>query len=130
MKTKTIEHKVRIQARPKEVYDALMNSQKHSKFTGATAKIGAKPGTAFSCYNNYIKGITLALKPAKHIVQAWRSRDWPEGHFSIVTFALSPKAGGTELHFTQIGVPAGDYAEKNKGWRTHYWEPLKKFLEK
>jgi len=62
---------------------------------------------------------------------AWRSAGWPEGHFSIVTFALSLKAGGrTELRFTQIGVPAGDYAAKNKGWHTHYWEPLKKYLEK
>ena len=130
MKTKTIEHKVHIQAKPKEVYDALIDSKKHSKFTDHPAKIGTKAGTAFSCYDNYITGITLVLKPGKHIVQAWRSRNWPEGHFSIVTFAMSPKAGGTtELHFTQIGIPADDYADKNKGWRTHYWEPLKSFLE-
>jgi activator of HSP90 ATPase len=131
MKTKTIEHKVLIHAAPKEVYDALMESRKHSKFTGAPAKIGTKPGTAFSCYGDYINGITLALKPSKHIVQAWRSKGWPDDHYSIVTFALSPKAKGqTELHFTQIGVPADDCTEKNKGWRTHYWEPLKRFLKK
>lgn len=130
MKTKTIEHKVHIQAKPKEVYDALMNSRKHAKFTDHPAKIGTRAGSAFRCYGDYITGITLALKPGKHIVQAWRSRNWPEGHFSIATFALSSNAGGaTELHFTQVGVPADDYAEKNKGWRTHYWEPLKKFLE-
>ena len=130
MKTKTIEHKVHIQAAVKAVYDALINSKQHSKFTGEHAKIGPKPGTAFTCYGGYIKGFTLELQPGKRIVQAWRSKRWPEGHFSIVTFALS--SGGkhqTELNFTQIGVPADDYAEKNKGWRTHYWEPLKKFLE-
>jgi len=48
-----------------------------------------------------------------------------------VTFALAKKSGGrTQLCFTQVGVPANDYADKNKGWRTHYWQPLKKFLEK
>lgn len=130
MKTKTIEHEVLIHAAPKKVYDALLNSKQHSKFTGAPAKIGSKPGSAFTCYNNYISGFTLELRPGKHIVQAWRSKGWPDGHFSIITFALSPKAKGqTELHFTQIGVPANDYAAKNKGWLTHYWEPLKKFLK-
>jgi uncharacterized protein YndB with AHSA1/START domain len=109
----------------------LMNEKKHSQFTGAPAKIAAKVGGFFTCYDKYLNGITLDLKPGKRIVQAWRSQGWPHAHYSIVTFALSKKSGGkTELHFTQIGVPADDYADKNKGWRTHYWEPLKKFLEK
>jgi uncharacterized protein YndB with AHSA1/START domain len=130
MKTKTIEHRVLIHATPKKVYDALLNSKQHSKFTGARAKIGSKPGTSFTCYDDYINGITLELRPAKRIVQAWRSKGWPDGHFSIVTFAFSSRGKDkAELHFTQIGVPAGDYADKNKGWRTHYWEPLKKYLE-
>ena len=130
MKTKTIEHTVLIHATSKKVYDALLNTNQHSKFTGASAKIGPKPGSAFTCYGDYITGFTLELRPAKRIVQAWRSKGWPDGHFSIVTFSFSRGTGATtELHFTQIGVPADDYAAKNKGWRTHYWEPLKKFLE-
>ncbi|HSY18106.1 MAG TPA: SRPBCC family protein [Candidatus Acidoferrales bacterium] len=131
MKTKNIQHTVLIRATPKAVYTALMNEKKHSKFTGAPAKIPAKAGAAFSCYDGYITGYNLELKPGKHIVQAWRSQDWPAGHYSIVTFALAKKSGGrAQLRFTQIGVPAGDYRAKNKGWRTHYWQPLKKFLEK
>jgi activator of HSP90 ATPase len=131
MKTKNIDQKILIGAKPKEVYDALMNQKKHSRFTGEPAKIRARNGAAFTCYGGYINGFTLELKPNKRIVQAWRGQGWPDGHYSMVTFALSPKAGGkTELCFTQIGVPAGDYREKTKGWRTHYWEPLKKFLEK
>jgi activator of HSP90 ATPase len=130
MKTKTIEHKVLFHAAPKDVYDALINGKKHSQFTGAPAKMRAKAGTPFSCYGDYITGVTLDLASGKRIVQAWRSQGWPVGHYSIVTFALSPKAGGkTHLYFTQTGVPANDFADKNKGWRTHYWEPLEKFLE-
>jgi activator of HSP90 ATPase len=131
MKTKNIEHTVLIRATPKEVYDALMNGKKHSQFTGEPAKIRAKAGAPFTCYGGYITGITLELKAAKRIVQAWRSEGWPDAHYSIVTFALSNKSGGrTQLRFTQVGVPVDDYAKKNQGWRTHYWEPLKKFLEK
>ncbi|HLX95689.1 MAG TPA: SRPBCC family protein [Verrucomicrobiae bacterium] len=127
---KTIEQTVLIRATPKAIYDALMDGKKHSKFTGERAKVRARVGAPFSCYNGYITGITLDLKPGQHIVQAWRSQNWPEGHYSIVTFALSKKSGGTQLRFTQIGVPANDYARKSQGWRMHYWQPLKEFLEK
>ena len=131
MKTRNIEHTVLIGATPKEVYDALMNGKKHAQFTGARASIRAKAGAAFTCYDGYITGITLELASARRIVQAWRSRGWPPGHYSIVTFQLAKRPGGrTQLRFTQAGVPANDYAAKNQGWRTHYWQPLKKFLEK
>jgi uncharacterized protein YndB with AHSA1/START domain len=131
VKTKNIGHTVQIGASPTAVYDALMDEKKHSQFTGEAAKIRAKAGGAFTCYGDYITGINLQLEPAKLIVQAWRSENWPEETWSIVSFKLAAKAGGrTELRFTQTGVPAGDYARKNKGWRTHYWEPLKRYLEK
>jgi activator of HSP90 ATPase len=131
VKTRNLQHTVLIRARPKAIYDALMNERKHARFTDAPAKIRAKVGGAFSCYGTYVTGITLELKSNKRIVQAWRSEGWPEGYYSIVTFALSKKSrGATQLHFTQIGIPSGDYAKKNRGWKFHYWEPLKRFLEK
>ena len=131
MKTKNIQHTVLFRATPKAVYDALMNGKKHAQFTGARARIRAKAGATFSCYDGYITGITLELAPARRIVQAWRSRGWPSGHYSMVTFQLAKRPRGrTQLRFTQVGVPARDYARKNQGWRTHYWQPLKRFLEK
>ena len=130
MKTKNIEHKVRFRATPRAIYHALMNQKQHAQFTGERARIRAKAGVPFDCYHRYITGITLDLKPGKRIVQAWRSQNWPDGHYSIVTFTLTAKSGRTQLHFTQIGVPANDYARKDNGWRMHYWQPLKEFLEK
>jgi activator of HSP90 ATPase len=131
MKTKNIQHTVHIRATMRQVYDALMNQKQHTQFTGAPARIRAKVGAPFTCYNGYIIGITLELAPARRIVQAWRSRGWPRGHYSIVTFALSKRAAHrTQLRFTQVGVPAKDYAAKTQGWRTHYWQPLKRFLGK
>jgi activator of HSP90 ATPase len=128
--TKDIKHRVTIDATTKAVFKALMDQKKHAAFTGEPARIGRKAGSAFRCYGTYITGITLEAAPDKRIVQAWRSRDWPKGTYSIVTFALSKIAGGkTKLNFTQVGVPVGDYARKNAGWRTHYWEPLKRYLE-
>jgi uncharacterized protein YndB with AHSA1/START domain len=129
MKTRNIIHRVVLSAKPKDVFAALMDSDRHSQFTGETARIDPCAGGAFTCYGDYINGITIEMEPGKRIVQTWRSRNWPKGAYSIVTFLLVPKAGGkTELRFLQVGVPADDYADKNKGWRTHYWEPLKRFL--
>lgn len=127
---KEINHQVALPASPARVFEALMNEKQHAAFTGEPARISRQAGSAFRCYGTYITGITLEVAPGKRIVQAWRSRDWPKGTYSIVTFALSRLAGGkTRLRFTQVGVPASDYARKNTGWRTHYWEPLKRYLE-
>src|SRR2546422_620827 len=107
MKTRNIQHTVLIRATPKEVYAALMNQQKHAQFTGAPARIRAKIGVPFTCYGGYITGLTLEFQPARRIVQAWRSRGWPSGRYSIVTFQFGKRAGGrTQLRFTQVGVPA------------------------
>ena len=129
-KTRNIHHIVIFEAEPRRVFDALMDSAKHAKFTQNAATIHSKEGGSFTCYGGYIKGITLELEPNKRIVQAWRSRNWPKNTYSIVTFNLRRKsAGKTELEFSQIGIPADDYADKNKGWRTHYWQPLRAFLQ-
>ena len=129
--TKTIRQKITIAAAPARVYAALMEERRHAEFTGAAARISRKAGGAVSCYGGYITGFNLELVPSRRIVQAWRSRDWPAGTFSVVTFALSrgPR-GGTRLSFTQTGVPASDCRDKGEGWRTHYWKPHKAYLEK
>jgi|CZKI01.1.fsa_nt_gi uncharacterized protein YndB with AHSA1/START domain len=129
--TKTIRHNVTIGAAPKQVFGALINEKKHAKFTGAPASISRKAGGAFTCYGGYISGINLELVPSKRIVQAWRAKGWPAGIHSIVSFALSRKAGGrTRVSFTHVGVPASRFKDINEGWRTHYWRPLKAYLEK
>jgi uncharacterized protein YndB with AHSA1/START domain len=128
--TKEVNHRVTIRATPARVYAALMDEKKHARFTGQPARIDRRVGGKFTCYGAYINGVTLELQPGKHIVQARRSRNWPKGTYTIVAFKLSKAAGGrTTLRFSQVGVPANDYRDKNKGWRTHYWEPLKRYLE-
>jgi uncharacterized protein YndB with AHSA1/START domain len=131
MKTREIIHNVTVKAPPGAVFKALMDSKQHSQFTGAPAKMSVKVGGAFTCYDGYIEGFNLVLQRPKLIVQAWKSKNWPRERWSVVTFKLSKLSGGkTKLSFHQAGVPAGDYKDKNKGWDTHYWQRLKKFLEK
>jgi activator of HSP90 ATPase len=88
MNTKTIRQSVTFRAMPHEVYEVIMNSKKHSELTGSQARIDNKVGGKFSIYDGDIEGVNLELVPDQKIVQSWRYSDWPEGHYSTVTFAL------------------------------------------
>ena len=129
-KTKIIKQGAMFAATPERIYEILMDSKLHSKFTGDVAKMSKKVGGKFSGFSGYITGKNLILERGKKIVQAWRSSEWPRGYMSEVTYLLKPAKGGTKLMFTHKGVPANDYKDKVSGWKEFYWKPLKKFLEK
>jgi activator of HSP90 ATPase len=50
---------------------------------------------------------------------------WPEGHFSLATFAFAPLDGKTRLTFTQTGVPEHDHEDIKQGWYDYYLNPMK-----
>jgi activator of HSP90 ATPase len=127
--SRTIQQTVIFGASPHEVYEALMDSAKHAAFTGDKAKISRKVGGGIKAYGGYISGKNLELIPDKKIVQAWRAVDWPEGHFSTVTFLLTPLGLGTRLDFTHSDIPEGEEDNFAQGWVDNYWEPMKSVLE-
>jgi len=131
LKTKTIRQSVLFKASPHEVYELLMDSRKHAGFTGEGAEISRELGGRVSAYERYIEGTNEELIPDARIVQRWRSTEWPDGHYSKVTFRLKGTTGGTHLSFTQSGVPEEDYESKKEGWVVEsYWEKMEKFLER
>jgi activator of HSP90 ATPase len=128
--TKTIRQSVIFKARKHEVYEELMDSEKHSELTGSIAKISRKIGDKFTVYDGDIEGVTLELIPDQKIVQSWRYSDWPEDHYSKATFSLREISDGTRLTFTQSGVPEEFYDDIRQGWWDYYWEPMKEMLKK
>jgi activator of HSP90 ATPase len=125
-----IRQSVVINAAPGVVYRALVESKRHAAFTGARAILSRKVGGSFTCYDGYITGRNLELVPSKRIVQAWRAKGWPAGVYSVASFALSGAAGGkTKITFTHVGVPPRNFKGITEGWRTHYWRPLRAYLE-
>jgi activator of HSP90 ATPase len=130
MKTRTIRQSVTFKAKPHDVYEVLMDSRKHAKFSGEPASISREVGGKFTCYGGYIAGVNLELKPDKKIVQTWRGSDWPDDHYSKVTFSFAKVKNGTRLTFTQSGVPGQFYKDINQGWRDYYWKKMKAMLEK
>lgn len=129
MQTKNIRQTVTFKASPHAVYQALMSSAKHSQFTGGKAVISRKVGGKFTTFDGYSEGVNIELVTDEKIVQTWRASDWPEGHYSQITFTLTPSEGGTKLVFTQSGVPEEQYDDISRGWRDFYWKPMKQMLE-
>lgn len=129
MKTKTIKQTASFNASPEEIYEALMDSRQHSKFTGGKASISRKEGGNFSAYDGYCSGKNLELIPGKKIVQSWRANEWEEGHYSKATFSLGKTKTGTRLTFTQSGVPVQHYEAIKKGWIDYYWTPMKQMFK-
>jgi activator of HSP90 ATPase len=125
---KTINQEITFKAEPEEVYEALVNPEQHAAFTGSPATITPKAEGRFSAYDGYITGTNVKLNLGKELVQRWRATDWPPGHYSTVTFSLKKVQRHTELHFAQTGVPAQFYKDTNAGWKSFYWDKMKKYF--
>jgi activator of HSP90 ATPase len=123
-----IHHEVQFAATPETVYEALADSQRHAAFTGAPADISRDAGGMFSTHGGVITGRVIELARGKRIVQAWRVKGWEEGVYSIVRYELQARGGGTMLILDHAGFPEGERDHLDSGWKTMYWEPLKKYL--
>ena len=130
MKTKIIRQSVSFKTSPHVIYETLMDSRKHAKFTGDKASVSRKIGGKFTAYDGYISGVNLDLVQDKRIVQSWRGSDWPEGHYSKAAFSLEKVKSGTRLIFRQSGVPEEHYKDINQGWRDYYWQPMQEMVQK
>jgi uncharacterized protein YndB with AHSA1/START domain len=130
MRTSTINQIVIIEAAPSEVYEAWMDSERHSQFTGRLANISREIGGSFTAMDS-LRGNNVELVPGKKIVQTWQCDydGWPSDHFSVLTIQLSPIAGGTALEFEQTGVPLACLKGIHDAWHKHYWLPLKRMFQ-
>jgi activator of HSP90 ATPase len=127
----TINQKVTVPASPREVYDAFVDPEKHSEFTGSQAAGKAKVGSKFTAWDGYIFGKFLELEPGKRLVQQWQTTDWPEGYSPSrfeLTFREVPE--GTEVTMVHIGVPEEQEEELADGWNEFYWKPLRRYFKK
>lgn len=129
MKTKTIKQTVKFKASAHSVYEALMDSKKHSKFTGGPAKISRKVGGKYSVYDGYAVGKNLELIPDEKIVQTWIASDWSKEQVSQVVFEIESSKSGCTLSFVHSNVPEEQFSSIKQGWIDFYWNPMKEMFE-
>lgn len=132
LKTGTIKQKIIIHdATPEQVYDVLMDSNKHAAMTCHEVLIDPKVGGSISAWDGYISGKNLELIPGKRIVQEWRTSEWTEGYPpSRLELNLKSVEGGTEIDLVQTGVPADEVHLYDEGWYESYWDPMKEYFKK
>ena len=126
---KTIKQKIQFKASAHSVFEALMDSKKHAKFTGGAATISRKVGGKFSVFDGYATGKNLELIPDEKIVQTWRTSEWNEEEDSQVVFEIVPSKSGCTLTFTHTNVPKEQYSAIKQGWIDFYWVPMKKMFQ-
>jgi uncharacterized protein YndB with AHSA1/START domain len=97
-----------IPASPREIYEAWLDSAKHSGMTGAEARMSDEIGGEVSAWEGYITGCNLELVPHQRIVQSWRTTAFTDDHGdSIITVILEDDDGGTLLTLVHSNVPEG-----------------------
>jgi activator of HSP90 ATPase len=115
----------------KRLYDAWLNSTLHSDFTGGKAKIDGKIGGKFKAWDGYITGSNLTLQPYGRIVQMWRTKEFPKSApDSRLEILFEKHNSGTKITLIHTHIPAGDEKKYEKGWKEHYFKPMKKFFSK
>lgn len=139
--SEAIRQELTLDASPARIYRALTDSSEFDAITrlsdgavllnaaGAKAtSISAEVGGPFTLFGGYITGRHLEMLPGERLIQAWRAGSWNPGNFSIVAFRLTAADGKTRLDFEHRGFPDGNGATLARGWHSHYWEPLAKYL--
>jgi uncharacterized protein YndB with AHSA1/START domain len=120
-----------IPATPDEIYDAWIDSEKHSAMTESTATIDGTVGGSYTAGDDYIHATFTELEPGARIVQTWRSTDFPEdAGDSIVEVILTPVTNGTKVTINHSEIPEGQGKEYKKGWKEFYLDTMKAYFEK
>ncbi len=114
----------------KRIFDAWLNSEQHSEFTGEKAKVLPRTGISFTAGGGYISGTNLFIQPYGRIVQSWRSKDFPAGSPNSRLELLFEKVEkGTKLTLIHSKIPEGQLKKYEKGWKVHYLKPMKKYFK-
>ncbi|GJQ15382.1 hypothetical protein GpartN1_g7173.t1 [Galdieria partita] len=117
----------KFRASPKDLYECFVLAPKIQAYTRQKAEIAPQVNQSFSLLQGQITGTIVSLEPEKRIVQEWRMKDWPSGHYSrvVIEFKTKEEEGLTLLHLIQESVPE-DYAQQTEqGWRQHIFLPIK-----
>jgi len=128
--TAVIQQTIRFRTTPHALFEMYLDSRKHSKSTGMTARISRKVGGRFRSFNGALEGKNLLIVAERQIVQLWRATHWKKEDWSILILTFSKVAGGAQVDLVHVGVPPYDHKGVRKGWPKYYWKPWKKFLGK
>ena len=114
--------------KPAEVYDAWLDSKKHSDMTGGIAVCSNKVNGEFSAWDGYITGSNIELTENKVIIQYWRTSEFDDNdNDSILSIEFKKVENGTEITLIHNNIPKGQTQYK-EGWEQHYFSPMRNYF--
>ncbi|KAI4481907.1 hypothetical protein M0802_013853 [Mischocyttarus mexicanus] len=123
--TTTIKQQQKFQCRAEEFYNVFTTIEMVQAFTKGPVKLEPKKQGKFELFGGNIYGEFIEISPTK-IVQKWRCKQWPSGHFSEVTINICEKNDHTEVNLTQIDVPTSEEDSTKENWERYYWDAIKR----
>uniref|UniRef100_A0A182K5S0 Activator of Hsp90 ATPase AHSA1-like N-terminal domain-containing protein n=1 Tax=Anopheles christyi TaxID=43041 RepID=A0A182K5S0_9DIPT len=115
----------KFQCRANELFDALTREDMVTAFTRGHVKHELFKGGDFVYFGGNISGKFEEIVQNKKIVQTWRYKQWPSGHYSTVTMELEEKEDHTELNLTQTMIPAAELEMTRQNWQRYYWNSIR-----
>lgn len=126
----SIKLSITLTVEPKILYNAWLNSKKHTAFTKNNTEIEKKVGSTFSASDGYISGKNELLHMNKRIVQSLRTTDFPEDYpDSTLEIIFEKVEKGTKLILAHSNLPADTGKTYRKWWRDNYFKPMKEYFE-
>ena len=111
------------------VFNAWLDSQAHSLFTGSPANIDPQVGGDFTAWDDYISGKNLALEPCRRILQSWRTTEFPpEAPDSILEILIEDVNQGARLTLRHTLIPDGQATQYREGWEDYYFKPMLEYF--
>ncbi|XP_053975735.1 activator of 90 kDa heat shock protein ATPase homolog 1 [Hylaeus anthracinus] len=123
--TTTIKQQQKFQCRAEEFYNVFTTVEMVQAFTKGPVNLEPKKAGKFEMFGGNIHGSFVEITPTK-IVQKWRCKQWPDGHFSDVIIEIAEKSDHTEVNLTQVGVPVSEEDSTKQNWERYYWDAIKR----
>jgi activator of HSP90 ATPase len=109
---------------PRIIYEAWLDSEKHSAMTRGAAQCSKEQGGSFTAWDGYITGINFKLSPHSEIIQTWRTSEFANNEKdSKLRIKIETHEKGCLLTLSHSDIPDGQ-SDYEQGWHDHYFAPM------
>ena len=114
---------------PKVLYEAWLDSEKHSEFSEKNVSIEKKVGSTFFAEGGIVEGKILEIIRNRKITQTWNSEEFPEGSEETkVEISFEAVNDSTKMVIVHSNLPEGEGKKIRKEWRDKYFNKMKKYF--
>lgn len=128
--TTTLSEQEEFRTTAAELYQTFTDPQRLAAFTRAAPKRfdGAKVGGMWELFDGNVAGEYKELQEPAKLVQTWRLKQWPAGHYSqqTINFDQNDVDGVTVMRVEWTGVPVGQEEVTKRNWDEYYVRSIKK----